>query len=181
MHSESREPLDLFPCWLQELSSDARAVASSLLSPHLSTEQRVWLAGALNYLLRSVDLIPDGVEDLGYLDDAFVIRYAIREAFVVQPFESEELAELTRLAQEAENVGEFLGDEDASRLGDYVSGLRISKVRGRSPSDVGEDENLARQVIDEVASWAESYCAPSFNRDEKTLVKLRSFLSTKLA
>lgn len=180
MQSESRDPLDLFPIWLQQLACDAQHVSQGLLSSRLTTEQRVWLAGGLNYLLRSVDLIPDGVEDLGYLDDAFVIRFAVREAFAVQPFEGEELLELTRLASEAEFVSEFLG-KDASKLSDYVSGLRIAKVRGRSPSDIGEDDVLARQVVDEVASWVQSYCPPSFLRDEKTLVKLKAFLSTKLA
>ena len=180
MQSESRDPLDLFPSWLQELANDAQQLSLGLVNSSLDAESRVWLAAGLNYLLRSVDLIPDGVEDLGYLDDAFVIRVAVREAFVVQPFEGEELLALTQLAREAELVSEFLGD-DASKLNDYVSGLRIAKVRGRSPSDIGEDENLARQVVDEVVSWAQSYVVPTFCRDEKTLVKLRAFLATKLA
>lgn len=180
MQSESCDPLDLFPLWLQQLASDAQQVSLGLLSPSLTTEQRVWFAGALNYLLRSVELIPDGVEDLGYLDDAFVIRFAVREAFVEQPFDSVELSELTRLASEAELISAFLGP-DATKLCDYVSGLRIAKVRGRSPSDIGEDEVLAREVADEIARWAQDYCSPSFCRDEKTLVKLRAFLSTKLA
>lgn len=180
MQSESRDPLDRFPQWLSELPTDAQCLSQGLLEPTLSTEQRVWLAAGINYLLRSVDLIPDGVEDLGYLDDAFVIRVAAREAFIERPFEGESLAELTRLAREAELVSEFLGD-DAAKLNDYVSGLRISKVRGRSPSDIGEDEGLARLVVDEAASWAQSYVAPTFFRDEKTLVKLRAFLGAKLA
>lgn len=180
MESLSRDPLDLFPEWLAQLAGDIRIVASSMLDPNLNAEQRVWLAGGLNYLLKSVDLIPDGVEDLGYLDDAFVLRFAVREAFVVSPFEGPSLAELTRIAKEAEVVTEFLA-ADADKLTDYVSGLRIAKVRGRSPSDIGEDEGLAREVADDAASWAQSYSPPTFLRDEKTLVKLRAFLSTKLA
>lgn len=180
MQSPSADPLDLFPTWLTQLSTDTRIVASGMLEPSLTAEQRVWLASGLNYLFKSVDLIPDGVEDLGYLDDAFVLRFAVREAYVLGPFEDGALTELARLAREAESVTEFLG-ADASKLCDYVSGLRIAKVRGRSPSDIGEDEGLAREVADEAASWAESYAAPTFLRDEKTLVKLRAFLSTKLA
>jgi uncharacterized membrane protein YkvA (DUF1232 family) len=34
------------------------------------------LASGLNYVFKSVDLIPDGIDDIGYLDDAFVLRVA---------------------------------------------------------------------------------------------------------
>lgn len=180
MQSDSRDPLDLFPLWLAQLGSDTRLVADALTMPEVSAEQRVWLASGLNYLLKSVDLIPDGVQDLGYLDDAFVLRAAVREAHQLAAFEGEGVASLARLATEAGWVSEFL-DSDAEKLDDYVSGLRISKVRGRSPSDIGEDDVLAAQVVDEVKSWVESYIPPTFARDEKTLVKLKAFLSTKLA
>ena len=180
MSSDSREPIDVFASWLKALPADANHVAEGLLAPMLESEQRVWLAGGVNYLLKSVDLIPDGVQDLGFLDDAFVLRFAVREAFALRPFDPEALPELCRLASEAGFVSEFLG-KDAAKLLDYVSGLRIAKVRGRSPSDIGEDESLARDVIEEARIWANGYIEPSFVRDEKTLVKLRSFLSTKLA
>jgi uncharacterized membrane protein YkvA (DUF1232 family) len=180
MSSDPREPLDVFASWLKALPADAIHVAEGLVAPSLESEQRVWLAGGVNYLLKSVDLIPDGVQDLGFLDDAFVLRFAVREAFAVRPFDADTLPALCQLASEAEYIGEFLG-KDAARLLDYVSGLRIAKVRGRSPSDIGEDETLARDVIEEARIWAEGYVEPSFAHDEKTLVKLRSFLSTKLA
>jgi uncharacterized membrane protein YkvA (DUF1232 family) len=180
MQPDSSDLLDRFPQWLSELAQDALVLSKGLLEPSLSVEQRVWLAAGVNYLLRSVDLIPDGVEDLGYLDDAFVIRVAAREAFIERPFDDQAQPELARLAREAEFVTEFLG-KDADKINDYVSGLRILKVRGRSPSDIGEEEALAQQVADDASSWAQSYIVPSFLRDEKTLVKLRAFLATKLA
>jgi len=146
----------------------------------LATEERIWLAAALNYLLKSVDLIPDGVEDLGFLDDAFVVRRAALEVLRQGGQAGEHYPDVGRLGSEAVDVNEFLGPH-ADRLGEYVSGLRIASVRGRSPSDIVEDENLASQVADEASSWAESYVGPAFLRDEKTLVKLRAFLATKLA
>ena len=33
-------------------------------------------ATALNYLFKSLDLIPDGLEEIGFVDDAFVFRVA---------------------------------------------------------------------------------------------------------
>lgn len=179
MQPDSRDPLDLFPEWLRSLGADARAMAQSLCDNRLSTEERIWIASALNYVLRSVDLIPDGIEDLGFLDDAFVLRQAALEVARQQAAAAELYPILVQLSRDAVDVNDFLA-EDAERLAEYVSGLRIVSVRGRSPSDIVEDENLARQVADEAASWAESYACPTFLRDEKTLVKLKSFLTTKL-
>lgn len=179
MQSDSRDPLDLFPNWLSSLGTDARMLAQALCDSRLDSEERIWIAAALNYLLKSIDLIPDGVEDLGFLDDAFVLRRAALEVLRQQGVAAEHHPDIGRLSSDAVDVNEFLGS-DAERLGEYVSGLRIASVRGRSPSDIIEDENLAQQVADEAASWAESYASPTFSRDEKTLVKLKAFLATKL-
>ena len=40
------------------------------------------LVSGLNYIFKSLDLIPDGIDDLGFLDDAFVLRVAC--AFAVE-------------------------------------------------------------------------------------------------
>ena len=39
---------------------------------------------------------------------------------------------------------------------------------------------LALRTLGDVNTWAKSYRTPSFTRDEKTLVRLRAFLGTKL-
>ena len=180
MQPDSHDPLDLFPNWLRSLDADARVFSRALCDARLDAEERTYIAGALNYLLKSVDLIPDGVEDLGFLDDAFILRRTALQVLRQEGGAGAHYPELSKLGSEALDVNEFLGT-DAERLAEFVSGLRITSVRGRSPSDIVEDENLARQVADEAASWAESYQCPTFLRDEKTLVKLKAFLATKLA
>jgi hypothetical protein len=39
---------------------------------------------------------------------------------------------------------------------------------------------LAQQVCDEMGVFARNYVAPTFAQEERTLLKLRSFLTTKL-
>jgi uncharacterized membrane protein YkvA (DUF1232 family) len=178
MTSPASQPLEAFPRWLETLGTDARELASVLRDEKLSEDGRLYLAGALCYLLRSVDLIPDGVEDLGYLDDAFVLRVAASMA-LAEGDGTVDLPVLARLAAERDIIADFLGEE-MPRLDEYVSGLRIAVVRGRSPTDIIGDDNVAGAVTEEVESMSRSYQTPSFNRDEKTLIKLRSFLKTKL-
>ena len=86
-------------------------------------------------------------------------------------------APLRAASQRRDALGvELIGD----RLERYVVGLESSSARGRSVSEVLEDEGKLAELAREVRQWADSYEAPSFSRDEKNLVKLRSFLSAKL-
>ena len=59
--------LDAFPEWLKTLPADVRSLTNRLDDADLSEEARCQLAGAVNYLFRSLDLIPDGIEELGTL------------------------------------------------------------------------------------------------------------------
>jgi hypothetical protein len=69
---------------------------------------------------------------------------------------------------------------DYPRLDKFVATLRGQAVRGRSPEAIADDDGVLAEFGREVRSWAESYDVPTFTRDEKTLVKLKAFLSTKL-
>ena len=68
--------LDAFPQWIRSLADDATALAQLLSTDSLPLEARTFLAGGLNYVFKSLDLIPDRLEDLGFVDDAFVFRVA---------------------------------------------------------------------------------------------------------
>ncbi len=180
MDDTSREALNALPDWLRSLAEDLTAVAALLKDAQLSEELRLWAAGAVGYVFKSVDLIPDGIDDLGYLDDAFVLRVAAARALEDSPTDqAATLPILSQLADGATLVKRLLGS-DYARLEDFVSGLRIAVVRGKSPSDIVQDGVLAAQVCDEVAGFARSYLAPPFAQDERTLIKLKSFLSAKL-
>ncbi len=173
--------LDAFPAWLHQLAADARALADVVGDGALPEAVRRRCAAALNYLFKSVDLVPDGIEDLGFVDDAFVFRVAAAGALAASDAESgsPEGGSLARLAAEAELVREFLGDL-FPRLQGYVDGLEAASVRGRTAADIVADEAVRAEALGEVRAWAASYRAPSFARDAKNLVKLRAFLDVKL-
>jgi hypothetical protein len=65
--------LDVFPEWLRTLGEDAGALGKIVPSQR-GEEVRRYVASGLNYIFKSLDLIPDGIDDLGFCDDAFVIR-----------------------------------------------------------------------------------------------------------
>src|SRR5215216_594307 len=97
--------LAAFPGWLRSLADDAQKLAVLLVQDTAPGAQRA-AASALNYLFKSLDLIPDGLEDLGFIDDAFVLRVAAAQ---VAEGERDGAGTLAKLATEAQLISEFLG------------------------------------------------------------------------
>ena len=170
--------LDLFPSWLRSLGDDAEKLGSMVAVTSLGDPARQVIAGGVNYIFKSLDLIPDGIEDLGFCDDAFVIRVAA--ALACEADGAARAGVVGRLADEAKQVEIFLG-EDYPRLVAYVKGLQKGAARGRTVDDIMTDTSARTAFVHEVAAWSKEYQVPSFTRDVKTLIKLKAFLSAKLA
>ena len=170
--------LDVFPDWLRTLGEDAGALGGVVNAPANNEEVSRCVASGLNYIFKSLDLIPDGIDDLGFCDDAFVIRVA--SALACEADSAAHEGVLGRLADEAKQVEEFL-EEDYARLVTYVKGLRKGAARGRTVEDIMSDSAVRSAFVHEVSAWAQEYQVPTFTRDVKTLIKLKAFLNAKLA
>jgi uncharacterized membrane protein YkvA (DUF1232 family) len=168
--------LEAFPGWLKALADDAQQLAALLEEASASPSAQRGAASALNYLFKSLDLIPDGLEDLGFIDDAFVLRVS---AALVADDERDSAGVLAKLAGEAELIREFLGG-DYERLERYAQKLVDGSARGRSVAQILDDAAVRADFVREVRQWATGYTAPSFARDTRSLVKLKSFLGTRL-
>jgi uncharacterized membrane protein YkvA (DUF1232 family) len=173
--------LELFPSWLRSLGEDAAALGD-VLGAHAKAGAHDgahrYLVAGLNYIFKSLDLIPDGIDDLGYMDDAFVLRLAA--ALAVAEDAGAKDGVVARLADEADEVKKFLGD-DYARLEAYVKALRKGAARGRTVEDVMGEPSTRDSFLQEVAAWSKEYQTPTFTRDTKTLIKLKAFLNAKLA
>jgi uncharacterized membrane protein YkvA (DUF1232 family) len=168
--------LEMFPAWLRSLGEDAAALGL-IVEGTGPNEVRKYVVAGLNYLFKSLDLIPDGIDDLGFLDDAFVLRVAASLALAENPTAKTDA--LGRLSDDARAIKEFLG-ADYLRLESYVKGLRKGAARGRTVDDIMNDAPTRETFTNEVRAWAKAFQAPSFTRDPKTLVKLKAFLGAKL-
>ena len=169
--------LEVFPQWLRSLGDDAGAVGELLAAGGPGDEASRSLVSGLNYMFKSLDLIPDGIDDLGFLDDAFVLRVACAHAAEAEPEVKKGIVQ--RLHDDARQVKDFLGD-DYARLEAYVKALGKGAARGRTVEDIVTDGGTKQQFLQEVRAWSTGYQVPSFTRDQKTLVKLKAFLNAKL-
>jgi uncharacterized membrane protein YkvA (DUF1232 family) len=179
MTDTDRQCLETFPEWLRNLANDATDLAEAVADPSLPEPVRRYAAAGLNYLFKSLDLIPDGIEDLGYLDDAFVLRVCAALASVEAKDAEEKAPKVARLSRDAKLIQALLGG-DFTRLQAYVEKLKNGAARGRTVDEILSDDRIRREFLNEVNGWATSYEPPSFTKDEKNLVKLKSFLAAKL-
>lgn len=165
--------LEAFGTWLGNLAEDTRSVADAVENEELAAEVRRPLAAGLNYLFKSLDLIDDGIEGIGFLDDALVLRAAAVRAGADAP------ESIKKLAAENEISAEFLDDLNP-RFTRFVEALDGGSVRGRSVEAVVTDAAVRDDLLGDVRGWASRYARPHFAADEKHLIKLRSFLAAKL-
>ncbi|MCK9523913.1 MAG: YkvA family protein [Proteobacteria bacterium] len=174
--------LEAFPHWLKALSDDLVALHRVLDCRDERQEIRRAAAGGINYFFKSLDLIPDGIDDIGYLDDAFIIRLAAKSIMNADPAHIDDDAR-SRLNQLREDTGlmyELLGNDLFLRLEKYANALSHGAVRGRTVDEMLSDDEVAGQVSIDVADFANTYGAPAFSNDPKNLIKLKAFLDAKL-
>ncbi|HBQ18518.1 MAG: DUF1232 domain-containing protein [Sandaracinaceae bacterium] len=181
MSDNQAKYLDTFPGWLRSLGDDAEKLSELLTEDGFGQDAKEAVAGGLNYLFKSLDLIPDGIDDIGYLDDAFVLRVAADLAARgdAEEVDGEKLRVLGDLANDCDTIKDFL-ENDYERLESYVKGLRRGAARGRSVSDILDDGEVREALLSDVRGFANGYEAPAFAREEKNLIKLRAFFDAKL-
>lgn len=162
--------------WLGSLGPDVLAVCK-LLRTEAPPALKEPIIGALSYVLESKDLIPDGLSDLGYMDSAFVLRVASGQL----PSSHRDSSEvLQRLSVDVPLINEFLGSSSSERMHRFVQGLPTLEVRKRTASKTGASPEMLEQFSEEISAWVSAYQVPEFAKDDKFLVKLRSFMATKL-
>ncbi|NLE48744.1 MAG: DUF1232 domain-containing protein [Sandaracinaceae bacterium] len=181
MSDSDAQYVETFQGWLRGLPDDAEKLTELLGDESIPLDAREFVAGGLNYLFKSLDIVPDGIDQLGYLDDCFVLRVAASLALEEGADEAgmEALETLARLSNETESLEEFLG-EDYQRLAAYVKSQKRGAARGRSVTDILTDEETREEFVQEVRAFAQGFRPPSLSDNETTLVKFRGFLDKKL-
>jgi hypothetical protein len=179
-----------FASWLSQLGNDTEAHCRLLEQADVPDGARRLAAECLNHLLRAVELIPEGVEALGYLENAFAFRVLAERALRDDPrlAAADPSGTLARLNEEAGELARFLGDEDHARLRSWAvrnaqlaRGRQLQDLLQDTAADALEAETARAAALEEARAWAHAYRTPSFGAGEQDLTKLRAFLKTRLA
>jgi uncharacterized membrane protein YkvA (DUF1232 family) len=168
--------------WMRSLHEDAATLKEFVAAQAAPAEARALGAGALNYLITRLDIVPDWEPTCGVLDDAIVLRVAVAQASEkdLGALPAQLLAALGRLANEADLVPELLGRDMHGKLSRYVRDLAKREVRKRFPSQIVSDEKLRAQLFDEVEQELRAHPAPKPGDPTKTERVLKSYFEAKL-
>jgi hypothetical protein len=171
-----------FSAWLRGLGEDVLSLAQLLGTPEAPVASRLAAAQALHGWLRLVEIVPEGLEPLGYLEGAFAFRVIAERALADSPEPAEGAVDgrVRRLAADAPLVAEFLGDELLPRLRERWLAPEATTRAGRTASALLEDDALRHDVQRELREWVEQYHAPELGDGPEELVKIESFFRTRL-
>lgn len=162
--------------WVDTFASDVEAMKKAVAADG-PVEARQLVAGALNYLVTRMDLIPDWEETAGILDDAMVLRVA---AAIASEKGLDASPEVGRLANDSDVVSEFLGDELFPRFKKHVEGLAGQAVRGRHPKTIVEDAAVRATLFNEVGDEIKRIPAAPVSDVDAVARTVKNYLSQKL-
>ncbi len=175
MDATDERLLSAFSQSLVRLPDDVKALLAAINDPTLDPKVQRSLVCAANYLCKSLDLIDDGIEGLGYLDDALVLRLLCAQAQAAGSLPED----LRSLAAEAQLVRSFLGPLN-ERCERFMESFQELSVRGRSVDAIVDDTSSRDELTSDLLDWAARYKAPHFVLDQLGLTKLRSFFAARL-
>jgi uncharacterized membrane protein YkvA (DUF1232 family) len=178
------QQLDAIKQWVSSLREDIETVKAVVDSEKVDPDARKFAASALSYLVTRMDLVPDWNETIGVLDDVMVIRVCMGLASAYgleEGLESDTLIGASRLANDAERVNAFLGEDLAARFRRYCARLSEEAVRGRTPEGIVEDAAARARLYEEIDADLLRMPAAPFDDPDALIVTFKSYLHHKLA
>lgn len=185
MSSESSDvvnaQVDAIKGWLSTYREDVIQLRDVMLSDAPSPRARQVLAGVLSYQLRKMDVAPDWVPEIGFVDDAMVLRagaavFKANNALALPP-DQEQVIE--RLHQQNQTVEAILG-ERYEALYDRVRGLMERRIHGRTPEEILDDPQRRTSFLKELEGFLERYQVPAIPYPETFHRQLLSYMGAKL-
>ncbi|WP_428266566.1 YkvA family protein [Haliangium sp.] len=170
--------------WVHALPADVEVVKAVLDTEAVPTEARKLAAGALNYLVTRLDLIPDWNPDIGLIDDVLVLRVCMEMAAahgVIAALPDSARREVARLANQVDTVRTLLGPDLTESLRRHCRRLVDQVVHGRSASALVRDAATRTALYGDVAADLERRSDITATDLDEVERRLRSYLHHKLS
>lgn len=173
--------LAAFRSWAETIRPDVEALKALLEAKQADDHAKKLAAAALLYLVSRMDLIPDWNEGIGVLDDVMVLRVCaqLAQSHARTVPTSAEIA-LERMANEADQITQFLGTATYDKLKAYVARLDAQTVRGRSPAQLVEDPAARKALYVELDDELARTVPIVINDPTDAELRLKAYLTHKL-
>ncbi|MBA2540270.1 MAG: DUF1232 domain-containing protein [Deltaproteobacteria bacterium] len=173
--------IDVFKGWAETIRADIDAFKALLESKKADLHAKKLAGTALLYLVSRMDLIPDWNEGIGVIDDVMVLRVCAQLSEGHERGVSTNAdAALDRMSNEAEKIEAFLGVALYDKLKAYVSNLGDQAVRGRTPTQLYEDEAARKALWVELDDEIKKTVPIVINDPTDAELRLKAYLTHKL-
>jgi uncharacterized membrane protein YkvA (DUF1232 family) len=174
--------IDTFKSWADTIRQDTDAFKALLESTKADDKARRLAAGALQYLVSKMDLIPDWNEGIGVIDDVMVLRVC---AVLSQDHERGTLptaaeASLERMANQADKIGAFLGGPIYDKLKAYCAKISDAPVRGMTSTQLLDEESSRKKLYQAIDEELEKTVPIVINDPADAELRLKAYLTHKL-
>jgi uncharacterized membrane protein YkvA (DUF1232 family) len=176
--------IETFKGWADTFRPDVDALKAVVEAKGADAESRRLAAGALSYLVTKMDLVPDHNEGIGIMDDIMVLRVCALLATT-----SHDLGDLPaaaevsigRMANEADKISAFLGGQIFDKLKQHCAKLAETAVRGRTPSQIVDDEAARKALYGEIDEELKKSTPVVVKDPEDAELRLKAYLTHKLS
>ncbi|MEO8701181.1 MAG: YkvA family protein [Kofleriaceae bacterium] len=174
--------IDVFKGWAETIRQDIDAFKALLESKKADNHSKKLAGTALLYLVSRMDLIPDWNEGIGVLDDVMVLRVCsqLAQGHERGALPSSAEVSIERMANEAEKITQFLGGAIYDKLKAYVAKLGDQAVRGRTPTQLFEDEAARKALYVELDDELKKTVPIVINDPKDAELRLKAYLTHKL-
>lgn len=174
--------IDVFKSWAETIRQDIDAFKTLLESEKADEGARRLAGGALAYLISKMDLIPDWNEGIGVIDDVMVLRVsaALSRDFDRGSLDATTVANLERMANQAEEIDQFLGGPLSDKLKAYCSRLGDLKVRGLTVTQLMLEATSRKTLYEALDEEIEKTVPIVVNDPTDAELRLKAYLTHKL-
>ena len=174
--------IDTFKSWASTIRQDTDAFKALLESTKADDKARRLAAGALQYLVSKMDLIPDWNEGIGVIDDVMVLRVC---AALTQDHERGTLptsaeASLERMANQADSISAFLGSSLYDKLKLYCTKVGEAPVRGITTAQLLTEDTARKSLYQALQEEIEKTVPIVINDATDAELRLKAYLTHKL-
>jgi uncharacterized membrane protein YkvA (DUF1232 family) len=168
--------------WIDSFAEDVGALQKLVAADTAARDARIFGAAALNYLVTRLDLVPDWEETCGIIDDAMVLRIAaaLGSEEDLGEIDADALRAVAKLANDADGVQKFLGEDLYPRLKKYVRDLTHKVVRGRHPNAIVDDAKARATLYDEIKDELKRLPPAPMSDPDRVARVVKNYLEEKL-
>jgi hypothetical protein len=154
--------LPAFSGWLHALGEDVLSLAHLLGLPEAAVPVRLAAAQGLHGLLRLVELVPEDIEALGYLEGAFAVRVIAERALAERPEPAAEAAVEPAAEAAVEPAAEAAVEPAAEAAVEPAAEAAVEPAaEGRVPRLAADAALVAEFLGDDLPRFREIWLSPA--------------------